>query len=73
MVGSLQDQVNTFFNVLGRLRPLAIVLVGTALVGIAVAKLSVTMGVRFGLVFCVLLCGLIGWVCSQIHMKNVAR
>jgi predicted MFS family arabinose efflux permease len=47
--------------------------VGTALVGIAVAKLSVTMGVRFGLVFCVLLCGLIGWVCSQIHMKNVAR
>ena len=47
--------------------------VGTALVGIAVAKLSVTMGVRFGLVFCVLLCGLIGWVCSQIHMKNVPR
>ncbi len=47
--------------------------VGTALVGIAVAKLSVTLGVRFGLVFCVLLCGLIGWVCSQIHMKNVAR
>ena len=47
--------------------------VGTALVGIAVAKLSVTMGVRFGLVFCVLLCGLIGWVCSQIHMKNVTR
>ena len=47
--------------------------VGTALVGIAVAKLSVTMGVRFGLVFCVLLCGLIGWVCSQIHMKNVSR
>ena len=47
--------------------------VGTALVGIAVAKLSVTMGVRFGLVFCVLLCGLIGWVCSQIHMKNVTK
>ncbi len=47
--------------------------VGTALVGIAVAKISVTMGVRVGLVFCVILCGLIGWVCSQIHMKNVAK
>jgi hypothetical protein len=33
MAGSLQDQVTTFFNVLSRLRPLAIVLVGTALVG----------------------------------------
>jgi hypothetical protein len=33
MAGTLQDQVSTFFNVLGRLRPLAIVLVGTALVG----------------------------------------
>jgi hypothetical protein len=33
MATSLQDQVTTFFNVLGRLRPLAIVLVGTALVG----------------------------------------
>jgi predicted MFS family arabinose efflux permease len=47
--------------------------VGTALVGIAVAKISVTMGVRFGLVLCVILCGLIGWVCAQIHMKNVSR
>lgn len=47
--------------------------VGTALVGIAVAKISVTMGVRFGLVLCVILCGLIGWVCAQIHMKNVPR
>ena len=47
--------------------------VGTALVGIAVAKLSVTMGVRFGLVICVLVCGLIGWVCSQIYIKNVTR
>ena len=47
--------------------------VGTALVGIAVAKISVTMGVRIGLVLCVILCGLIGWVCAQIHMKNVTR
>lgn len=33
MAGSVQDNITVFFNVLGRLRPLAIVLVGTALVG----------------------------------------
>ena len=33
MAGTLQDQVTTALNVLGRLRPLAIVLVGTAVVG----------------------------------------
>ena len=33
MAGTLQEQVTTALNVLGRLRPLAIVLVGTALVG----------------------------------------
>ena len=32
MVGGFQDQVNVVLNVLGRMRPLAIVLVGTALV-----------------------------------------
>lgn len=41
MAGSLQDQVTTFFNVLGRLRPLAIVLVGTALVGTMYAAVVV--------------------------------
>ena len=46
---------------------------GTALVGILVAKISVAMGVRLGLVFCVILTALIGWVCSQIQMKNVSR
>ncbi len=33
MAGSFQDQVTIALNVLGRLRPLAIVLVGTALIG----------------------------------------
>ena len=41
MAGTLQDQVTTFFNVLGRLRPLAIVLVGTALVGTMYAAVVV--------------------------------
>ena len=41
MAGSLQDQVTTFFNVMGRLRPLAIVLVGTALVGTMYAAVVV--------------------------------
>ena len=41
MAGTLQDQVATFFNVLGRLRPLAIVLVGTALVGTMYAAVVV--------------------------------
>jgi hypothetical protein len=39
MAGTLQEQVTTFFNVLGRLRPLAIVLVGTALVGTMAAAI----------------------------------
>ena len=41
MAGTLQDQVTTFFNVMGRLRPLAIVLVGTALVGTMYAAVVV--------------------------------
>ena len=41
MAGALQEQVTTFFNVLGRLRPLAIVLVGTALVGTMYAAVVV--------------------------------
>jgi hypothetical protein len=41
MAGTLQDQVTTFFNVLGRLRPLAIVLVGTALVGTMAAAIYI--------------------------------
>ena len=41
MAGTLQEQVTTFFNVLGRLRPLAIVLVGTALVGTMAAAIYI--------------------------------
>jgi hypothetical protein len=46
MASSLQDQVTTFFNVLGRLRPLAIVLVGTALVGTMFAGVAVRDAVQ---------------------------
>lgn len=41
MAGTLQEQVTTALNVLGRLRPLAIVLVGTALVGTMFAAVAV--------------------------------
>lgn len=41
MAGTLQDQVATALNVMGRLRPLAIVLVGTALVGTMFAAVAV--------------------------------
>ena len=41
MAGTLQDQVTTALNVLGRLRPLAIVLVGTGLVGTMFAGVAV--------------------------------
>lgn len=41
MAGTLQDQVTTALNVLGRLRPLAIVLVGTAVVGTMFAGVAV--------------------------------
>lgn len=40
MAGTLQEQVTTALNVLGRLRPLAIVLVGTALVGTMFAAVA---------------------------------
>ena len=41
MAGTMQDQVATALNVLGRLRPLAIVLVGTAVVGTMFAGVAV--------------------------------
>lgn len=41
MAGTLQEQMTTALNVLGRLRPLAIVLVGTALVGTMFAGVAV--------------------------------
>ena len=45
---------------------------GTAIVGILIAKISILTGLRIGLVFCVLLCVMIGWLCTQIKMKNIA-
>lgn len=45
MAGNLQDQVTVALNVLGRLRPLAIVLVGTALVGTLFAGNQVSRAV----------------------------
>ena len=44
--------------------------VGTALVGMAIAHGSISVGLRAGLVVCVALCGVVAWVASQIHMKN---
>lgn len=41
MAGSLQEQMTTALNVLGRLRPLAIVLVGTAVVSTMFAGVAV--------------------------------
>ncbi|NBU25172.1 MAG: hypothetical protein EBS39_06080 [Gammaproteobacteria bacterium] len=41
MAGTFQDQLTTALNVLGRLRPLAIVLVGTAVVGAMFAGTAV--------------------------------
>ena len=46
MAGTVQEQLTTFFNVLGRLRPLAIVLVGTAVVGTMFAGVAVRDAVK---------------------------
>lgn len=43
---------------------------GTAIVGIAVARISINAGVKTGLVCCILMSLVIGWVCSRIQMKN---
>lgn len=45
---------------------------GTALVGIVIARISVSTGLRIGLVFSVLLCALVAWIASHIKMKNAA-
>lgn len=46
---------------------------GTALVGIVVARISITVGVKTGLVCCIVMSLVIGWVCSRIRMRNFAR
>lgn len=45
---------------------------GTAVVGILIARISIVAGLRIGLVCCVLLCVMVGWLCTQIKMKNIA-
>jgi EmrB/QacA subfamily drug resistance transporter len=46
---------------------------GTAIVGIAVARVSITIGVKAGLVCCIVMSLVIGWVCSRIHMRNFSK
>lgn len=46
---------------------------GTAIVGIAVARISITVGVKAGLVCCIVMSLVIGWVCSRIHMRNFSK
>jgi predicted MFS family arabinose efflux permease len=46
---------------------------GTAIVGIAVARISITVGVKVGLVCCIVMSLMIGWVCSRIHMRNFSK
>lgn len=46
---------------------------GTALVGILVAQTSITVGVHAGLVLCIAMSLVIGWICSQIQMRNFSN
>jgi EmrB/QacA subfamily drug resistance transporter len=46
---------------------------GTALVGIVIARISIATGLRIGLACCVALCVVVGWLCTQIKMKNIAK
>ena len=46
---------------------------GTAIVGIAVARISITVGIKAGLVCCIVMSLAIGWVCSRIHMRNFSK
>jgi EmrB/QacA subfamily drug resistance transporter len=46
---------------------------GTALVGIVVARISILMGIKMGLVLCVLMSIAIAWVCSRIKMRNFSK
>ena len=44
--------------------------VGTALVGMAIAQGSISVGLRAGLMVCVALCGVVAWLASKVQMKN---
>jgi len=46
---------------------------GTALVGIVVARISIVLGIKMGLVLCVLMSIAIAWVCSRIKMRNFSK
>jgi predicted MFS family arabinose efflux permease len=46
---------------------------GTALVGIVVARISIVMGIKMGLVLCVVMSITIAWVCSRIKMRNFSK
>jgi EmrB/QacA subfamily drug resistance transporter len=46
---------------------------GTALVGIFVAQISITVGVKAGLVLCIAMSFAITWICSRIKMRNFSR
>lgn len=43
---------------------------GTAAVGMLVARISIHAGVQIGLICCIAMSLMIGWICSRIHMKN---
>jgi hypothetical protein len=46
---------------------------GTAIVGIAVARISITVGVTAGFVCCIVMSLVIGWVCSRILIRNFSE
>jgi predicted MFS family arabinose efflux permease len=46
---------------------------GTALVGIFVAQISITVGVKAGLVLCIAMSLGITWICARIKMRNFSR
>jgi EmrB/QacA subfamily drug resistance transporter len=46
---------------------------GTALVGILVARISIVLGIKMGLVLCVVMSIAIAWVCSRIKMRNFSK
>lgn len=43
---------------------------GTAIVGIVVARISITVGIKIGIIFCILMSLAIGYISSRIHMRN---
>jgi EmrB/QacA subfamily drug resistance transporter len=46
---------------------------GTALVGILVVRISILIGIKMGLVLCVVMSITIAWVCSRIKMRNFSK